>query len=83
VTWSHGWSGYVHYGCGCDVCTMAHTNYQWWSRKRRAERLAADPTLAPHGEKQTYSNWGCRCAACRAANARSSAEYRAQRKERG
>lgn len=30
--WSHGLSGYVSYGCRCDVCRVAHTDY------RRARR---------------------------------------------
>lgn len=33
----------------------------------RRARLAADPSLAPHGELSTYNNWGCRCERCRAA----------------
>lgn len=35
--------------------------------QRRVQRLAADPTLRPHGVKNTYDNWGCRCAPCTAA----------------
>lgn len=30
----------------------------------RKQRLAADPTCAPHGVHSTYRNWGCRCKPC-------------------
>lgn len=34
------------------------------SKKRRAERLANDPTLRPHGDITTYQSWSCRCREC-------------------
>jgi hypothetical protein len=37
-------------------------------REGRGERLAADPTLAPHGVRNTYVNWMCRCEPCTTAN---------------
>ena len=37
-------------------------------RRARAARLAADPGLQPHGVKNTYREWGCRCEPCTQAN---------------
>lgn len=35
----------------------------------RRERLAADPSIVPHGTTNTYDTWGCRCDECKAAHA--------------
>ena len=32
--------------------------------QERAAALAADPSIRPHGNVSTYTNWGCRCDAC-------------------
>lgn len=37
-------------------------------RRARAARLAANPNVAPHGVKNTYREWGCRCTPCTDAN---------------
>jgi hypothetical protein len=39
-------------------------------------------TRIPHGTAGGYSNWGCRCAACRAANTESQRRFRARLRER-
>lgn len=64
--WAHGASAYRNkqYSCRCDVCTKAHRERQLAENKARAARLQADPTLAPHGNANTYRNWSCRCQAC-------------------
>lgn len=36
-------------------------------QQRRTADLIVDPTLAPHGDPSTYTNWGCRCIPCRTA----------------
>lgn len=46
----------------------ANTDRVREQRRRRAERglIPDDPR---HGKPSTYTNWGCRCPKCRAANA--------------
>jgi len=46
-------------------------------KQSRATRLKADPSLAPHGELSTYTNWLCRCRACSDAFNAYKREYRA------
>lgn len=50
--------------------------------KLRKERLAADPTAAPHGVISTYRNWGCRCVQCVQANTLAVANARKAMRER-
>ncbi len=61
-------TGYVYYQCRCPECVSAWTQRRADRRTFKANRLASDPTLAPHGVANTYTNWGCRCAPCTAAN---------------
>ena len=68
MTTTHGLPSTYRHGCRCEDCRVAHTAYTVVERAVRAERLAADPTLAPHGKRTTYTNWGCRCALCVTAN---------------
>ena len=76
----HGASAYRGRGCRCEVCRTSHAEKQREERRARAERLRADPTLAPHGTESTYRNWGCRCEPCTAANsAACAAAYKAAR----
>lgn len=56
----HGASAYRHGLCRCEVCRAD----VYREVSLRAARLAADPSLAPHGDRSTYTNWGCRCADC-------------------
>lgn len=52
-------------GRACQVCREDHNRYSRQTRQRRAERLAADMSAAPHGDVNTYTNWDCRCEACK------------------
>lgn len=47
--------------------------------RNRVARLAEDPSLAPHGVRNTYKNWGCRCEPCTAANSAYTELYRDSR----
>lgn len=70
----------ARYKCRCDECREANTLRYREERQRRAERLAADPTLAPHGVASTYTNWLCRCGPCSEANADRCREYSKRRR---
>lgn len=63
------------YKCRCEPCTAAHRKLVAQEKASRRERLAADPSLAPHGTVQTYTNWGCRCEACTEANSKRCHEW--------
>jgi len=79
----HGAGAYRTGRCKCVVCTKEHSARQVRENAVRAERLAADPTLAvTHGSKNTYNNWLCRCELCKAANAEASADRRARARRR-
>jgi hypothetical protein len=83
-TLTHGWQAYRKHGCRCDRCRDGHANYVFAENKKRATRLAADPSLAPHGRVSTYTNWGCRCLVCTVAHARHCrARYLARRARAG
>jgi len=60
-------STYKNWKCRCAACTEAWRVACERSMVDRAERLAADPSLAAHGRASTYTNWRCRCAECKAA----------------
>lgn len=79
----HGGFHYSNDGCRCDICTAAHRENVRKARYRRAERLKADPTLAPHGRATTYGNWMCRCDPCTKAWSQASvAQARSRRAEK-
>jgi hypothetical protein len=79
---THGASGYNNYGCRCYRCRAGHAADVRQQQATRRARLAADPTLVPHGRESTYGNWGCRCRPC--TSAYSSACYeREQRRMAG
>jgi hypothetical protein len=67
-------------GCRCSECREANRVYRIADVARRTARLAADPTLAPHGKAVTYSNWGCRCAPCSTAHSARCRAYKLRRK---
>jgi hypothetical protein len=69
------------YKCRCDLCTEAHKHRYRDEKRRRAEQLAADPSLAPHGKYTTYDNWDCRCEPCTKANSDRCAAWKAARKQ--
>lgn len=52
------------HGTPCDVCREAHRRYKQRCRDDARARLAADPSIRPHGNATTYQHWGCRCEAC-------------------
>lgn len=75
----HGSGHYVRCrddnGRACEVCRRGHADAAIAGNRVRAERLAADPTLAPHGQSSTYGNWGCRCEPCREASRAKRRQY--------
>lgn len=84
MTAAHGKAGTYrnqNYACRCDDCTAANTERARRERRSRRERLAADPTLAPHGDVQTYKNWGCRCEPCTAVHAEACRQYKARKRQ--
>jgi WhiB family redox-sensing transcriptional regulator len=60
--------------CERQANTARNRHRQAEQAADRRQRLAADPTLAPHAEPSTYRNWGCRCELCR------NAEWRHRRR---
>jgi hypothetical protein len=74
VAFTHGSSAYSNGTCRCDICREATRVAHQKAVARRAARLAADPTLRPHGTINTYKNWGCRCEPCTEAQRLNSAK---------
>jgi hypothetical protein len=69
---THGYSGYVNYGCRCVVCRDANRRAVAEQRASRRALTEANGGIAPvekHGKRTTYDNWYCRCVPCTAANA--------------
>lgn len=56
------------YACRCGECRDASTRRRRQEMASRRARLAADPSVVQHGRASTYTNWGCRCDDCKAAN---------------
>ena len=52
-----GYSG----GCRCSQCRAAHAAYERMIRRRRS--VVPDKQI-PHGTRNGYLNYLCRCAAC-------------------
>lgn len=73
---SHGTTRCYQAGCDCPPCRKAIARARKKTRANRKARLAADPTLRPHGEVETYRDWGCRCDLCKAAHAEAMRDYR-------
>lgn len=90
--WWHGTrGGYTNHRCRCDDCKAANAAMQRDQREKRAQRLAgiATPGVRPdakdkpiHGLPTTYTNWGCRCPACKAAHAAAMRNRTLRRKNR-
>jgi len=79
MTGLHGAAKYrakPHLRCRCDVCTEAHSARVAAEKVERAQRLAADPTLAEHGKADTYQNWRCRCVPCVEAHSQRCHDYK-------
>jgi hypothetical protein len=84
VVLTHGSVAYRTAGCRCDDCRSAHAIRHFDEQTKLAARLAADPSLAPHGRVSTYSNHGCRCRPCRGAKSEQNrAQYQARRRRAG
>lgn len=60
---------YTNYMCRCEPCTRANRAKQYEERERRLARrevIAGRVTAvdASVHNRNTYSNWGCRCVVC-------------------
>lgn len=51
-------------GGRCPPCAAIASLREAAGRRLRIARLAADPSIQPHGCENTYKNWGCRCLPC-------------------
>jgi len=60
----HGLNGYTKYGCRCEICRKARSDYT--KARRAGTRLARNDVR--HGLRSTYTDLGCRCKRCTAAN---------------
>ena len=70
---------YVYYKCRCDECRAANREYLRQYRAANREAIRASQARyttklkgsehIPHGTRYGYSDFGCRCDECRAANA--------------
>lgn len=77
----HGWQGYMHHRCRCDVCTDACAlNSRRRILRRRGELPPGErpPMTKQHGIA-SY-NKGCRCERCKAAARDKQRRLRAARK---
>ncbi len=54
-------NGYKHYGCRCDECKAAMSEYG----RKFTKKVPAKPI--PHGTVNGYANYKCRCKECTAA----------------
>lgn len=59
----HGPGAYAN-GCRCTRCTDSWAPYQAEKRSNRERALAMGTAAPQHGRYSTYTNYGCRCAAC-------------------
>lgn len=85
-------STYRNWGCRCDQCRAAHSDsckpYSLAWRRRQGMRPQAELRTLPRdsrcplgiGNYSGYSNLGCRCEFCRAAQNAYKREYRARRR---
>ena len=71
----HGLTAYKHSFCRCDICRVANRNACRQASLERRRRLAEDPSIAPHGVRSTYVNWGCRCEPCSTAHKKACRDY--------
>lgn len=59
----NAWS-YQRGKCRCGKCRADATAVARQQYESRKARLAADPSIRPHANAQTYNVWGCRCDPC-------------------
>jgi len=56
-------NGYTNYGCRCERCSEANSDYQ--NPKAKARREAGLEEGDPrHGSDNGYTNYNCRCDLC-------------------
>ena len=53
----------------CDQCRAANAQHHRELRANRTDRVRYADLDCEHGQYSTYTNYGCRCADCRAASA--------------
>lgn len=75
----HGRTYRYDRGCRCEECRTAHSERCARELANRKERLAVDSTIRPHGDTNTYRNWGCRCDLCTDAYTSATRKARDQR----
>jgi phosphoribosyl 1,2-cyclic phosphodiesterase len=56
--WHGTAGGYTNHGCRCVECRTACADLKGEGNAVRAERMRRDPSVAEHGRKSTYDNWG-------------------------
>lgn len=62
---NHGTYTAYCYGCRCDECTVAASNYHKARRANLKGTLSADDPR--HGKYSTYVTYSCRCEDCKEA----------------
>jgi len=65
--WEHGVANtYKNYGCRCDLCKKANTEYtrEWYKRTQKTYQRKRIIKPEMHGTVTGY-NYGCRCLPCR------------------
>jgi hypothetical protein len=74
----HGTPSRYNAGCSCDTCLKGHRE-RMTAIRARLHATPLPPDDPRHGKPSTYSNWGCRCTRCTAANTQKSIERRLAR----
>lgn len=72
-------NGYNNYGCNCDACKGAWSQWCKDAQERRASKPIPDHV---HGTENGYGNYKCRCDGCRAAWTKGTNERAKRRRER-
>lgn len=77
TSFHHDVNGYNAHGCRGPVCQQAHALATLSSRAERRAYVAKYglPEHVQHGAS-AYTNWGCRCADCKAGHAEECSRYR-------
>lgn len=65
-------------GCRCADC-MESIREHWASQRRAKGMRKSNAPKSDHGMQSHYTNHGCRCDLCKAAQAQAVREYRARR----
>ena len=80
---------YVHHKCRCDDCTAANREYLRPYRAANRDKIRTSQAEysaelkkskdIPHGTRYGYSDFGCRCDECKAANTAYARQLRQQK----